>query len=177
MTAQAGDKKIIILAGPNGAGKTTFARSFLPAEAALPRFINADAIAASLAPAAPETVAIAAGRMMLDEIAACTQRGESFAFETTLSGSTYLRHIGQWRADGYRVTLYFLSLPDAETAIARVAARVLQGGHHIPDDVVRRRFKGGLDNFNGHYKLVVDDWVLYDNSGSKPAILDWGENH
>lgn len=81
------DKKIIIIAGPNGAGKTTFARSFLPAEADLPRFINADLIAAGFAPFAPETAAIKAGRLMLDEIARCAGRGESFAFETTLSGS------------------------------------------------------------------------------------------
>jgi predicted ABC-type ATPase len=79
-------KKIIIIAGPNGAGKTTFARAFLPAEANLPRFINADAIAAGLAAFAPETAAIRAGRLMLDEIELCARRGESFAFETTLSG-------------------------------------------------------------------------------------------
>lgn len=176
MTANAGDKKIIIIAGPNGAGKTTFARSFLPAEADLPRFINADAIAASLAPSAPETVAIKAGRAMLNEIASYAGRGESFAFETTLSGSSYLRHIRQWRADGYWVSLYFLSLPNAEIAIARVAARVRQSGHHIPDDVVRRRFDSGLDNFHRYYKLAVDDWGLYDNSGSEPVIVEWGEN-
>jgi predicted ABC-type ATPase len=97
-------KKIIIIAGPNGAGKTTFARSFLPAEADLPRFINADLIAAGLAPFAPASAAIKAGRLMLDELAQCTARGESFAFETTLSGLSYLRHIAHWRALGYRVS-------------------------------------------------------------------------
>ena len=86
-------KKIIILAGPNGAGKTTFARAFLPAEAALPRFINADQIAAGLAAFAPETAAIRSGRLMLEEIAICAGRGDSFAFETTLSGLSYLRSI------------------------------------------------------------------------------------
>ena len=86
MTAEALDKKIIVIAGPNGAGKTTFARSFLPAEAQLPRFINADLIAAGLAPFAPETAALKAGRLMLEEIEQCARRGESFAFETTLSG-------------------------------------------------------------------------------------------
>jgi len=85
MSPATSDKKIII-AGPNGAGKTTFARSFLPAEAHLPRFINADLIAAGLAPFAPETTAIKAGRLMLEEIEACTKRGESFSFDTTLSG-------------------------------------------------------------------------------------------
>jgi predicted ABC-type ATPase len=169
-------KKIIIIAGPNGAGKTTFARSFLPAEAQLPRFINADLIAAGLAPFAPETAAIKAGRLMLEEIAGCARNGESFAFETTLSGHGYLRQIGRWRAQGYRVSLFFLMLPDAETAIARVAERVRQGGHNIPEPVIRRRFAAGRDNFNRHYTQTVDDWALYDNTGAEPALLEWGEN-
>ena len=105
MTADAAGKKIIILGGPNGAGKTTFARSFLPAEANLPRFINADLIAAGLAPFAPETAAFRAGRLMLKEISSSVSRGESFAFETTLSGLGYLRNIARWRAEGYWVSL------------------------------------------------------------------------
>ncbi|MFZ2237855.1 MAG: zeta toxin family protein [Dokdonella sp.] len=170
------DKKIIIIAGPNGAGKTTFARSFLPEEADLPRFINADLIAAGLAPFAPETAAIKAGRLMLEEIAQCAARGESFAFETTLAGLSYLRHIAGWRAQGYRVGLIFLSLPDAESATARVAARVRQGGHDIPEAVIRRRFAAGLENFLRRYRAAVDDWTLYDNAGSSPVLLEWGEN-
>jgi predicted ABC-type ATPase len=170
--ADAGNRKIIIIAGPNGAGKTTFARSFLPAEADLPRFINADLIAAGLAPFAPETVAIRAGRLMLEEMATCTRRGDSFAFETTLSGLTYLRQIAQWRAGGYRISLFFLALPNVETAIARVASRVRQGGHNIPEAVIRRRFVAGLENFRLHYKDAVDDWALYDNSGTEPVLLE-----
>jgi len=176
MTAGAPDKKIIIIAGPNGAGKTTFARSFLPEEAHLPRFINADLIAAGLAPFAPETAALKAGRLMLEEIAQCARRGESFAFETTLSGLGYLRHIAGWRAQGYRVSLFFLTLPNVETAIARVAARVRQGGHDIPEPVIRRRFVMGWNNFQGRYKQEVDDWALYDNAGAEPVLLEWGEN-
>lgn len=169
-------KKIIIIAGPNGAGKTTFARSFLPAEAHLPRFINADLIAAGLAPFAPDTAALKAGRLMLEEIEHCASRGESFAFETTLSGIGYLRHIQRWRSNGYRVSLFFLSLPNAETAIARVAVRVRQGGHDIPEAVIRRRFSAGLKHFHQRYKPAVDDWALYDNAGDAPVMLEWGEN-
>ena len=176
MTAAAPDKKIIIIAGPNGAGKTTFARSFLPAEAQLPRFINADLIAAGLAPFAPETAALKAGRLMLEEIARCARRGESFAFETTLSGLGYLRHIAGWRAQGYRASLFFLTLPNAETAIARVAARVRQGGHDIQEPVIRRRIAMGWNNLQRHYKQAVDDWAVYDNAGAEPAMLEWGEN-
>lgn len=95
------DKKIIIIAGPNGAGKTTFAREFLPVEAGLPRIINADLIAAGLAPFAPETAVVKAGKLMLAEMVHCAEMGESFAFETTLSGLGYLRYITRWRADGF----------------------------------------------------------------------------
>lgn len=169
-------KKIIIIAGPNGAGKTTFARSFLPEEAQCPRFINADLIAAGLSPFAPEAAAIKAGRLMLREIAECAGRGESFSFETTLSGLGYLAHIREWRAQGYHVSLFFLALPDAEVAVARVAERVRQGGHHIPEDVIRRRFAAGLRNFEEAYKPAVDAWAKYDNVGESPVLLEWGEN-
>ncbi len=175
MTQAISNKRILIIAGPNGAGKTTFARSFLPAEAQLPRFINADLIAAGLAPFAPETAAFKAGRLMLEEIEQCARRGESFAFETTLSGLGYLRHIRAWRAQGYRVSVFFLYLPSAETAIARVAERVRQGGHNIPEPVIRRRFDAGIANFRRHYQQAVDDWVLYDNTGDEPVMMEWGE--
>jgi predicted ABC-type ATPase len=168
-------KEIIILAGPNGAGKTTFASSFLPAEGKLPRFINADLIAAGLAPFAPETAAVRAARLMLEEIASSARRGESFAFETTLAGLSYLRQIKQWRALGYYVTIYFLSLPDVEMAIDRVALRVKQGGHDIPEAVIRRRFTSGLKNFHERYKLAVDDWMLYDASDLPPVMAEWGQ--
>ncbi|WP_341645068.1 zeta toxin family protein [Thauera sp. SDU_THAU2] len=170
------DKKIIIIAGPNGAGKTTFARSFLPEEAQCPRFINADLIAAGLSPFAPEAAAIRAGRLMLEEMSACTRRGDSFAFETTLSGLSYLRHIDHWRAMGYHVSLFFLTLPSEEAAIARVAKRVSQGGHDIPEAVIRRRFVAGRHNFEKHYKDKVDAWALYDNAGAEPTLLEWGES-
>lgn len=172
----ANDKKILIIAGPNGAGKTTFARAFLPAEARLLRFINADLIAAGLAPFNPESAALKAGRLMLEEISACVAAGESFAFETTLAGLSYLRHIAAWRRAGYRVSLYFLALPDEQSAIARVAERVRQGGHHIPEPVIRRRFAAGLDNFHRHYRHAVNNWAFYDSSNQIPVLLEWGEN-
>jgi predicted ABC-type ATPase len=170
------NKKIIIIAGPNGAGKTTFARSFLPEEAQCPRFINADLIAAGLAPFAPETIALKAARLMLDEIAECVHKGQSFAFETTLAGLSYLARIKQWRKHGYHVSLFFLCLPDAETAIARVAERVRQGGHHIPESVIRRRFAAGVKNLEQSYKFAVDAWAKYDNVAESPILLEWGEN-
>lgn len=127
-------KRIVIIAGPNGAGKSTFAREFLPNEADCPEFIDADLIARALSPFAPEKAALRAGKFMLQEIAQRVERGESFAFETTLSGMSYARHIPQWRKAGYYVKLIFLSLPSADVAVKRVAARVAQGGHFVPRD-------------------------------------------
>jgi len=169
-------KKVVIIAGPNGAGKTTFAREFLPKEAELPVFLNADVIAVSLSPFNPEAAAIRAGRILLEEIDRYVAAGRSFAFETTLSGQTYLRRIDEWRAKGYIVELIFLSLQTPEEAVARVAMRVEQGGHSIPPDVIRRRFEAGLRNFLELYRHRVDDWQWYDNSGSRPKLLEEGPN-
>lgn len=168
------NKRIIIIAGPNGAGKTTFAREFLPNEAGCPVFINADLIAAGLSPFAPDQAALKAGRLMLEAMAEHERRGESFAFETTLSGVTYTRSIPRWQAAGYHVTLIFLSLPSSDIAVARVAERVRQGGHSVPEDVIRRWFEAGRRNFDTVYREQVDDWALYDNSGNGPGLIDWG---
>jgi predicted ABC-type ATPase len=168
-------KKIIIIAGPNGAGKTTFARDFLPAEAQTLRFINADLIAAGLAPFNPESASIKAGRLMLEEIDECVASGQNFAFETTLSGKGYLRKIALWQQLGYQVKLWFLSLPSEDIAISRVAERVVQGGHNIPEQIIRRRFKSGLENFHELYSKVVDSWAFYDNSGPEPQLIEWSD--
>lgn len=167
--------KVIIIAGPNGAGKTTFAREFLPNEAACPTFVNADLIAAGLSPFAPETAALQAGRLMLAELDRHFAAKQSFAFETTLSGRAYAKSIHSWQSAGYKVELIFLKLHDAEEAVARVAQRVLQGGHDIPDDVVRRRFDQGLKNLEQIYQPLVDAWAVYDNSSDEPILLDWSE--
>jgi predicted ABC-type ATPase len=166
-------KKVIIIAGPNGAGKTTFARDFLPVEAQTLKFINADLIAAGLAPFNPESASFKAGRLMLEEIDDCAEAGINFAFETTLSGLTYLKKIAVWQAMGYQVKLLFLSLPNEEIAIERVALRVSQGGHHIPEEIIRRRFKAGLENFHNVYSKVVNTWAFYDSSGMHPRLIDW----
>lgn len=165
----------MIIAGPNGAGKTTFAREFLPREANCPEFINVDLIAAGLSPFDPERAALRAGRLMLQEIDARVRRGASFSFETTLSGLSYARLIPRWRKLGYRVKLVFLSLPSVEVAMARVAGRVAQGGHNVPQEVICRRFARGLDNFNRIYKPIVDTWVWYDSSGSTPRPIESGD--
>lgn len=169
-------KKIVIIAGPNGAGKTTFAREFLPNEADCPVFVNADLIAAGIAPFQPETAAYRAGRLMLGEIARHVTEGRSFAFETTLSGLTYARMIDRWRVNGYVVKLIFLSLASPEEAMARVAMRVRQGGHDIPAEIIRRRFAAGLRHFRDVYRPRVNFWQLIDNGGMSPLLLEEGAN-
>lgn len=168
------EKKVIIFAGPNGAGKTTFARQFLPAEAGLPVFVNADLIAAGLSPFDPAASAIRAGRIMLREIDAHAAAGRSFAFETTMAGLNYIRRIDRWRTNGYVVELLFLSLDSPELAIRRVAWRVRQGGHDIPPEIIRRRFEAGMRNFLTAYRHRVDFWQWYDNSGDEPRLLEEG---
>ena len=168
------ERKIIIIAGPNGAGKTTFANQILAGDQSGFPFVNADIIARGLNPDNPESEAFRAGRLMLQRIEELVERGESFAFETTLSGRGFARSIPGWPAIGYKVELYFLSLSLPDTAVTRVARRVRQGGHHVPDDVVQRRFHGGLANFHMIYKLLVDRWTLIDNSEGTLTLLEEG---
>jgi predicted ABC-type ATPase len=168
--------RILIIAGPNGAGKTTVARGFLTTEAGFHAFVNADFIAMGLSPFAPEEVAVQAGRIMLEEIRNHIDRRESFAFETTLSGRGYARMIPRWQGLGFQVTLLYVGLNRVELSISRVAERVRLGGHSIPEDVIRRRFPLSVTNFERLYKPLVDDWILYDNSGTQPREIGRGRN-
>lgn len=173
----ADDLRILIIAGPNGAGKTTFANEFLPQEADCRVFVNADLIAAGISPYAAERESLHAGRLMLEEIDRHFAARESFAFETTLAGRGYARLIPKWQAAGYEVKLIFLRLQNPDEAVARVAERVRQGGHSIPENVIRRRFRTGLANLETLYAPIVDAWVLYDNSGDAPVLVDWSSRN
>ena len=170
-------KKILIIAGPNGAGKTTFATEFLPNEGDCPTFINADLIAAGLNPFQPELSAFRAGRLMLEMIDDYVSRGDSFAFEVTLSGRGFARMIPQWQQLGYWVQLYFLQLPTADMAVDRVGHRVREGGHHVAEEEIRRRFDSGLRNFQLIYRDLVDQWALYDATKTPPQLIDDGSKH
>ncbi len=143
--------KILILAGPNGAGKTSIATEFLPHEEGCLSFVNADSIAAGLSPFQQSSVAFQAGRLLLGTIHAHVAIGSSFAFETTLSGRGYSRLIPCWRERGYFVQLFYLRLSDPELAITRVRQRVSEGGHNVPESVIRRRFHAGWHNFEYIY--------------------------
>jgi predicted ABC-type ATPase len=155
---------VVLLAGPNGAGKSTAAARLLRGALAVDEFVNADTIAAGLSAYRPESVAIAAGRVMLDRLHRLAAERRDFAFETTLAGRGHARWLRELGPDGHRRHLIFLSLPEADLAVARVSDRVRQGGHHVPEEVVRRRFAGGLRSLFTTYLDLVDSWQIYDNS-------------
>ena len=162
---------VYIIAGPNGSGKTTFAKKFLPKYARCTEFINADLLAQGLSPFAPDGAAVKAGRLMLKRIEELSAQRIDFAFETTLAGRTYVKYIRKLKSKGYKVHLFFLWLPKVDLAIARVASRVKQGGHNIPEPVIRRRFRAGVRNLFDLYRPLLDAWTLFDNSGVRPRLI------
>jgi predicted ABC-type ATPase len=138
-------------------------------------FVNADTIAQGLSAYRPESAAVAAGRVMLERLRFLATARRDFAFETTLAGRRHARWLQELRSSGYRTHLVFLMLPSAALAVARVAERVRQGGHHVPEDVVRRRYTAGLRNLFLSYMPAVDGWQVYDNSDLKgPRLLASG---
>ncbi len=166
--------RCIVIAGPNGAGKTTFAREFLPKDAGVIHFVNADLIAGGLSPLHPELAALSGGRLFLAELDRFARARADFAFETTLSGLVYLQRLKCWKAAGYRIEIIFLRLPSPRLALRRIAARVRQGGHNVPRADVLRRFERSWNNFNLHYRPLADRWEVYDNSQRTPRLLEIG---
>lgn len=157
-------KNIYIIAGCNGAGKTTASYTVLPEMLGCREFVNADEIARGLSPFNPESVALQAGRLMIERVMHLMKEGQDFAFETTLATRSYVKLIKKAQDIGYFVSLIFFSLPTPEQAVQRVARRVSQGGHNIPTDVIYRRYDAGLRNFFQLYSPIVDFWSLYDNN-------------
>jgi predicted ABC-type ATPase len=155
---------VVVLAGPNGAGKTTTSARLLRGALAVFEYVNADAIAQGLSAFRPESVALAAGRIMLARLDELASARTDFAFETTLAGRDFARRLQSYRAAGYRAHLTFVSLPSPELAVVRVAERVRRGGHAIPESTIRRRYAAGLRNFFTLYQDTVDAWQLYENA-------------
>lgn len=156
--------KVVVIAGPNGAGKSTTAPAVLRNAWRVGEFVNADTIAAGLSAFSPETVAIAAGRLMLDRIRVLARERRDFAFETTLASRSFAPWLQELRADGYTFHLVYLWLPTVELAMARVAERVRRGGHAVPEGIVRRRYERSLANFFALYSGFADSWGMLDNS-------------
>ena len=166
--------RCILIAGPNGAGKTTFARDFLPTEAGVIHFVNADLIAGGLSPLKPEDAAVAAGRILLAELDRLVRARASFAFESTLSGIGHAARLRRMKRAGYRIEIVYLKLGSSRLALRRIKARVKQGGHDVPSEDVLRRFGRSWQNFDRVYRNLADRWSVYDNSAEIPVLLERG---
>jgi predicted ABC-type ATPase len=165
---------LYIIAGCNGAGKTTASFTILPEILKVREFVNADSIAAGLSPFNVESVAFEAGRIMLQRIQQLMTEKEDFAFETTLATRSYVSLIKQAQTMGYKITLLYFWLISPDFAKQRVARRVSQGGHNIPNEIVERRYYRGIANLLNLYIPIVDNWIVIDNMEIKPTIIARG---
>jgi len=164
-------KKLYIIGGCNGAGKTTASFNILPEILQCKEFVNADEIARGISPFQPEKVALEAGRIMLQRIEELISSAVDFSFETTLSTRSFVRTIERARSKGYYVTLIFFWLESIELAKDRVSKRVKEGGHHIPPDVIERRYNAGINNLFNIFQNNVDSLFIYDNSNSESELI------
>ena len=162
---------IYLFGGSNGAGKTTFARAYLPNENPDARFLNADEIARGLSPFSPQTMALKAGRLMLEEVRGCIQARRAFGMESTLSGKTYIGLLSKAKQAGYEIELHYLWLPSAEMAVRRVRQRVKKGGHAVPESDIRRRYQRSIDHLLRDYLSMADRWSIWDNEAAAPILL------
>ncbi|MFA6400504.1 MAG: zeta toxin family protein [Salinivirgaceae bacterium] len=167
-------KRLYIISGSNGAGKTTASYTILPEMLECNEFVNADEIAKGLSPFMPEKEAIQAGRLMLDRINFLIETGQDFAFETTLATKSYKNFVIKAKKNGYKVSLLFFWLRTPDLAVKRVEIRVKEGGHNIPEEVIRRRYENGLNSFFNIFKPIVDEWMFIDNSGEPYEIVAEG---
>ena len=162
---------LYIIAGCNGAGKTTASYSILPEILNCREFVNADNIAAGLSPFNPDNVAFEAGRIMLNRISELMAGQDDFALETTLATRSYVSLIKKAHLQGYKVSLLYFWLASPVIAAQRVAKRVSKGGHHIPVDVINRRYYRGIYNLHNLYMPVCDEWTLVDNMDLAPEVI------
>ncbi len=176
MNTSAPPKKptVVVVAGPNGAVNSTAAPYLLKGALGVLEFVNADQIAVGLSAYAPESVAFEAGRIMLRRLHELAQSGSSFAFESTLSSRTFAKFLRDCKARGYRVVLFYVTLPSADLAVQRVALRVRQGGHNIPANDIRRRFQRSLSNLFELYLPLSDRWSVLDNAGGRIETIASG---
>jgi len=165
---------LYIIAGCNGAGKTTASYTILPEMLKCKEFVNADIIAKGISPFQSDKVAFEAGRVMLQRIQQLIDAKETFAFETTLSTKSYKNIVKDCKAKGYKVVLLFFWLNSPNLAIERIKIRVSQGGHNIPNDIVKRRYKRGLENFFKIFMRLCDSWEFTDNTNYIPNTIASG---
>lgn len=171
-------KRIYVIAGPNGAGKTTTALSLDPNILKFYEFINADDIARALAPLHPESMALTASKLMIKRLRELLDANKSFAFETTAAGTNYIKYLKEAKGKNYEINLIFLWLENPDLAVERVAKRVAQGGHHIPKETIRRRYRLGQINLIKYYLPIADHALILDNSyiESRNVIAEGSKN-
>ncbi len=167
---------VYVFGGCNGAGKTTIAMRVLSTVLGCREFVNADLIAAGLSPFRVESVALQAGRLMLQRINTLRDAKVDFAFESTLASRSFAPFLKSCQAHGFRVHLLYVRLESVELAIERVANRVLEGGHHIPEDTIRRRYEASRKNFLELYLPLADEWRIFDNT-IEPTLVDANEQN
>ncbi len=167
---------VYVIGGPNGAGKTTIAMRVLPEALDCREFVNADLIAAGLSPFRVESVALQAGRLMLGRTHKLRDANVDFGFESTLASRSFVPFLKSCQAKGYRVHLLYISLEHVELAIERVANRVLDGGHNIPEDIIRRRYEASRRNFVELYLPLADTWEIYNNSNDEAVCIAQSRN-
>ncbi len=156
--------RLFIISGCNGAGKTTASYTLLPEMLECSQYVNSDEFAKGLSPFDPGAVSVQASRLMLMRIRYLLRRKEDFSIETTLATRSLLKMIAEAQEEGYTVTLLYFWLNSPDLAVARVKARVAAGGHNIPEETVRRRYRVGLEYFFRDYAPICDRWILADNS-------------
>ncbi len=159
---------VVVIAGPNGAGKSTLAPALLRDTLNIPEYVNADTIAEGLSAFAPEDASFDAGRVMLERLRRLASEKKDFSFETTLATRFYAGWLRDLQSFGYRTSLIFLWLPNAETAIARVDERVRLGGHSVPEETIRRRYDRGHKNRFELYLPAVNHWKLFSAAPETP---------
>lgn len=166
---------VVAIAGPNGAGKSTTAPRVLSGTLHVEEFVNADVIARGLSAFNAEAAAFEAGRIMLGRLDELARQRRNFAFETTLASRTFAPKIDRLRRRGYLFHLVFVWVPNSDFAVNRVLSRVRSGGHNIPEETIRRRYRASIDNFFNLYRPLADMWRFYDNSQrSGPRLLAAG---
>lgn len=165
------ESKLYIIGGCNGAGKTTASFNILPEILHCKEFVNADEIARGLSPFQPEHVAIEAGRIMLKRIDELIKANQDFSFETTLASKSFIRTIDKAKSKGYYITLIFFWLESIALAKDRVKKRVSEGGHHIENNVIERRYLSGIKNLFSLYCHKVDSLLNYDNSQVESSLI------
>lgn len=167
-------KNLYIISGCNGAGKTTASYTLLPTILECKEFVNADEIAKGLSPFQPETASFQAGRLMIEKINSLLEQGKDFALETTLSTKSYKSFVKKAQTKGYKITLLFFWLDSPDLAVLRVKTRVTEGGHNIPENVIRRRYENGLKNFFSIFQPIVNEWFFVNNSESPFTFIAQG---